>query len=201
MDQRTGAPRSGEDHMQSRLIAAAALAAVLAAGAAQAQSNVYRWVDQDGKVHFSDTPPPEEAKSVSQKRMGGGYVDQSQLPYATQMAMKKNPVTLYVATDCADACGKARAFLSQRGVPFTERNAQTNPADTEELRKLSGALEVLFLVVGENKLRGYDEGGWNAALDEAGYPRERLPGQPPSSAMPQPAAEAPAAPSGSAPAR
>jgi glutaredoxin len=181
--------------MQSRLIAAAALAAVLAAGAAQAQSNVYRWVDQDGKVHFSDTPPPEEAKSVSQKRMGGGYVDQSQLPYATQVAMKKSPVTLYVANDCADACGKARAFLSQRGIPFTERNAQTNPADTEELRKLSGALEVPFLLVGASKLRGYDPDGWNAALDAAGYPRERLPGQPPTAGVTEPVAEAPKAPS------
>ena len=187
--------------MQSRLIVAAAFAVLLAAGAAQAQTNVYRWVDQNGKVHFSDTPPPEEAKSVSQKRMGGGYVEQSQLPYATQMAVKRNPVTLYVATDCADACGKARNFLSQRGVPFTERNAQTNAADTEQLRKLSGALEVPFLVVGENKLRGYDEDGWNAALDGAGYPRERLPGQPPTSAATEPVAEAPAAPSGPAPVR
>jgi len=178
--------------MQSRVIAATALVAALAAGlAAHAQSNVYRWVDHDGKVHFSDTPPPEEAQSVSQKRMGGGYVEQSQLPYATQMAMKKNPVTLYVANDCADTCAKAREFLSRRGIPFTERNAQTNPADTEQLRKLSGALEVPFLLVGANKLRGYEEEGWSAALDGAGYPRERLPGQPPSTGVTEPVAEAP----------
>jgi glutaredoxin len=181
--------------MQSRLIAAAALAAALTVVVAHAQTNVYRWVDQSGKVHFSDTPPPEEAKSVSQKRMGGDYVESAQLPYATQTAMKKNPVTLYVANDCADTCAKARDFLSHRGIPFSERNAQTNPTDTEQLRKLSGALEVPFLVVGENKLRGYDEDGWNAALDGAGYPRERLPGQPPTSGVTEPVAAAPKAPS------
>ncbi|HET9469596.1 MAG TPA: DUF4124 domain-containing protein, partial [Usitatibacter sp.] len=87
--------------MAMRHIAGAVLAAALAAGlAAQAQTNVYRWTDKDGKVHFSDTPPPEEAKSVSQKRMGGGYTEEAQLPYATQVAMKRNPVTLYTATGC-----------------------------------------------------------------------------------------------------
>lgn len=177
--------------MAMRHIAGAVLAAALAAGlAAQAQTNVYRWTDKDGKVHFSDTPPPEEAKSVSQKRMGGGYVDQSQLPYATQVAMKRNPVTLYVGTQCGDPCASGRDLLAGRGVPFTEHNAQANATENEALRKASGGLEVPFLLVGENKLKGYDEGSWNAALDAAGYPRTRLPGQPPA-APASPAAEAP----------
>ncbi len=188
--------------MQSRLIAGALL---LAALAAHAQTNVYRWVDKEGKVHFSDTPPPEEAKSVSQKRMGGGYEEQSQLPYATQMAMKRNPVTLYVANDCGTPCERGREMLSTRGVPFSVRNAQTSNADKEALVKLAGTPEVPFLVVGENKLKGYDEDAWNSALDSAGYPRTRLPSQPPTEgkSAPSPAA-APKAPpepppSGSAP--
>jgi hypothetical protein len=48
--------------MQSRLIAGALL---LAALAAHAQTNVYRWVDKEGKVHFSDTPPPDTRSSRS----------------------------------------------------------------------------------------------------------------------------------------
>jgi glutaredoxin len=182
--------------MQSRLIAGAALAAVLAAAsAAWSDTNVYRWVDKDGKVHFSDTPPPEEAKSVSQKRMGGGYVEESSLPYATQVAMKRNPVSLYTANDCGDPCSRGRDLLSSRGVPFSEHNARASNADMEALRKLAGGLEVPFLVVGENKIRGYDADVWNSALDAAGYPRTRLPGQP---ASQPPAAAAPRAAPGPA---
>jgi glutaredoxin len=183
--------------MQSRLIAGAVLAAALvAAFAARSDTNVYRWVDQNGKVHFSDTPPPEEAKSVSQKRMGGGYVEESNLPYATQVAMKRNPVTLYTANDCGDPCGRGRDLLSNRGVPFTEHDARASNADMEALRKAAGGLEVPFLMVGENKIRGYDADVWNSALDSAGYPRTRLPSQsaaqPPAAApkaTPGPAAE------------
>ena len=162
--------------MKTRHLVAACCAALVAT-AALAQSNVYRWVDKDGKVHFSDTPPPADAKSGSQKRMGGGYVETENLPYATQVAMKRNPVTLYTGADCGDPCVSARDLLSKRGVPFSERDAQGNAEAQEALKKLAGALEVPFLVIGENKIKGYEESQWQSALDGAGYPRTRLPGQ------------------------
>ena len=165
--------------MKSSTIALAALAAaLLAASAAQAQTSVYRWVDKDGKVHFSDAPPAEDAKDVKQKQMGGGSADDSSLPYATQIAMRRNPVTFYTGNACGDLCDSARNLLSNRGIPFSERNAEANPADGDALRKLIGELRVPVLVIGQNTLKGYEESTWQSALDSAGYPRTRLPSQP-----------------------
>lgn len=158
---------------------AAWVALLLSSLHAQAQSTVYRWVDKDGKVHFSDAPPAADAKDVTQKQMGGGAVDESQLPYATQIAMQRNPVTLFTSNGCGDYCVQGRTLLSNRGIPFAERNAEVNPADAEALKKLIGELQVPVLVVGSSTLKGYDEGSWQSALDTAGYPRTRLPGQPP----------------------
>ena len=172
----------------NRTISIAVLAA-FAATVAVAQTNVYRWVDKDGKVQFSDTPPPKDAKSVTQKSMGGGGNDMSQLPYATQMAVKKSPVTLFMSGDCGEPCDQGRALLAQRGVPYKQRNAQASQADAEALKKAAGQLQVPVLLVGENTLKGYSEDSWNAALDAAGYPRTRLPGQP--APTPQQSAEAP----------
>jgi len=37
---------------------------------------------------------------------------------------------------------------------------------------------VPVMSVGSNPVRGFDEEQWQAALDEAGYAKSRLPGQP-----------------------
>ena len=160
-------------------LAALIAAALLLPALAVAQSNVYRWVDKDGKVHYSDTPPPEPAKSLTQKRVGGGYGESSQLPYATQIAMQKSPVTLFTGADCGDPCKQGRNLLAKRGIPYSERDAQGNPDDAEALKKLIGAIEVPLLTVGAAKIKGYEEGAWNSALDGAGYPSTALPGQVP----------------------
>lgn len=154
------------------------VAASLAVCAAQAQTTVYRWVDKDGKVQFSDSPPPADARSVTEKRMGSGGGDDSQLPYATQVATKRNPVTLYTGTDCGDLCNRGRDLLARRGVPFLEKNAQADPAAADALEKVSGGRNVPVLVVGDSNVKGYDEENWDAVLDRAGYLRTRLPGQP-----------------------
>lgn len=181
--------------MKSSTIAAAALAALVAACAASAQTSVYRWVDKDGKVHFSDAPPASDARDVTQKQMGGGTPDASLLPFATQTAMQRNPVTMYVSNDCGDLCTQGRTLLSNRGIPYSVRNAETTPAHAEALKKLIGALQVPALAVGQTTLKGFDEGSWQSALDTAGYPRARQPGQPPTAGTqeepaPEPRAEA-----------
>ena len=180
--------------MRSTISIIACLAALAVTVDCPAQSSVYRWVDKDGNVHFSDAPPSEEATGVTQKRMGGGQVDENQLPYATQVATKRNPVTLFSSGGCGELCASARQLLASRGVPYSERNPQANPADADALKKLIGVLEVPVLLVGATTLKGYNEDTWNAALDSAGYPRTLLPGQvpprpptPPVAAVPAPA--------------
>ncbi len=155
---------------------AIALAVLAAPALADAQSSVYRWVDKNGKVQYSDTPPPEDVKNLTQKRMGGGTVEVNQLPYATQIAMQKSPVTMYGASNCGELCNKGRDLLVKRGIPYSERDVNNAP-DAEAVKKLVGAIEVPVLLVGDNKVKGYEESAWNGALDGAGYPRTALPGQ------------------------
>jgi glutaredoxin len=189
--------------MRSSLVVAVSVVAALGCLPLHAQTNVYRWVDSQGKVHFSDTPPPEQnAKGVTRQRLGGGQVEEGQLPFATQLAMKKSPVVLYTAPKCGDPCTRGRTLLSSRGIPYAERDAQANPADAEALKKLIGALQVPVILIGEEKVKGFDENAWHAALDTAGYPRTRLPGTltpkpvvkaAPPPPPPAPVAEAPSA--------
>lgn len=151
-----------------------AVALALAAGAAGA-AQLYRWVDDKGNVEWRDTPPPANAKSVEKRTMTGNTIETSTLPYALQQAIKNNPVTLWTF-DCGPHCNAAAAHLAKRGIPHTVRHSNKEP---EVLKKLTGGTDVPVLVVGSTQLKGYAETTWDAALDNAGYPRTPAPGTKP----------------------
>jgi glutaredoxin len=175
------------------LLAALGLVAFLFAATASAQ--LYRWVDKDGKVHYSDTPPPSSAGKSSQLRSGGNVADSGSLPYATQQAAKNHPVALYTAENCKEACADGRKLLQGRGIPFREV-AIADEKSREELKKVSGGEEVPVLTVGKSVTKGFGADAWHLALDAAGYPRS---GPPVAAQAGQGAPAAKAAPAESAP--
>src|ERR1022692_2538627 len=97
----------------------------LLAFALAAEAQLYRWTDESGTVHYTDTPPPANAKSVQKKgsaRPGGAETaSTAQRPYALQQAVKNFPVTIYTSKDCGEPCKKGLDYLNKRGVPFTEK--------------------------------------------------------------------------------
>ena len=141
---------------------------------ASAIAELYKWVGKDGKITYSDTPPPADAKKVEKKRLNDRVSEGDGLAFATQDAMKKFPVFLF-ATDCGEPCDKGKALLAKRGVPYTAKNPEKNIMDGKDLKKLVGALEVPALQVGKNGIKGYNESAWHAALDAAGYPKSAAP--------------------------
>ena len=168
------------------IIAIAGLCLATFVGAHAAQ--LYRWVDSKGNVEWRDTPPPASApaKQVEQRRVTGGGGEGGELPYSMQLAAKNHPVTLWTTADCGQICEGARAHLTRRGVPYTDKPPQS---DVEAFKKLSPGNEVPILQVGVITLKGYLDSAWDTTLDAAGYPRTVLP------VRPKPAATAPAPPS------
>lgn len=137
-----------------------------------AAQQLYRWTDERGRVHITDTPPPPSARSVQKKSYSSGGAASAAAPtsYELQQAMKDFPVTLYTSPICKEPCEEARTALNRRGVPFQE--VQVWEASTnEELKKVSGANQVPTLVVGRSVHKGFDQAAFDALLDSARYPR------------------------------
>jgi glutaredoxin len=134
-----------------------------------ASAQVYKWTDAQGTVHYTDTPPPQQRASQL-KPPSPGDAGQSALPYELARAVKASPVTLYTTTRAACAgCDQGRALLRARGIPYTEKTVDTDE-DKEQLRQLSGKLELPLLVVGSRKVAGFQDAAWQAALSAAAYP-------------------------------
>jgi len=152
------------------------LAAVLLMGCSIAiAQTTYRWNDKDGRTHYSDQPPPSDARNVQKKTLGGQYVEVGATSFGLQKAVQDFPVTLYVSGDCATECRIGRELLQKRGVPFTEKVVRSYE-DGEMLKKLAGGeLIVPVVAVGSLVQKGFDEGTWNKLLDDAGYPKSSTP--------------------------
>lgn len=156
-------------------VCAAVLPLLLLAAAAQAQQ-MYRWVDKNGRVTYSQDPPPAgAAKSVQQRRFSGSTVETSNLPYAAQLAARNFPVTLYTAPDCEAPCKEGRDALSKRGIPYREV-VVGNEESITALKNLTGKTQVPVLQVGRQASTGFNAADWNRALDLAGYPSSVPPG-------------------------
>lgn len=136
---------------------------------ALAQAQMYRWVDDNGKIHYSDRPPLSGAKNVKKQSISAVQGSAPALPYALQQAVKNFPVTLYTSEVCGESCVQARELLNKRGVPYREVNV-ADDADLAQLKKLSGGDVVPVMTVGREVYKGFESGAYKAALDDGGYP-------------------------------
>jgi glutaredoxin len=151
---------------------AIAVAAMFVASTAGAQ--MYRWIDKDGKVHYTDTPPPASAAKNVQKRGTAPTPTDTgpAAPYAVQQAAKNFPVVVYTSENCGQPCTDGKALLVARGVPY--REVAVGPGSdmsAEDLKKATGGDTVPVMMVGRSTARGFETDMWNSALDAGGYPR------------------------------
>ena len=153
---------------QSALMLALLLGVVSGIAGAQVQQ-VYRYVDVDGKVVYSDKPPPANAKDAQAKRITGNSIETSALSFATQQAQERYPVTLY-SFACGVVCDTAQGMLNKRGVPHTVVDVSVGDG-AEKLKKLSGNLDAPVLQVGEQFTTGFNDSKWQGMLTDAGYPK------------------------------
>ncbi len=133
---------------------------------------LYRSIDKDGKVHYSDTPL-EGSEDFEQLKLPKEPVPTESLPYETQRAMQNFPVTLYVYPACGTFCQQARDFLNKRGIPFAEKSL-VKKEDIDAFRNESGDNKYPTLAIGKTWLKGFQEEPWNNELDFAGYPKKNL---------------------------
>ena len=126
---------------------------------------VYKSVDKNGRVTYSEVPP----LPGSGDKLTADSASSVSLPYALQQVVSRYPVTLYTTADCGP-CINARLMLTQRGVPFAERTVSSNE-DIVAYKKLNSENNFPLATIAAQQLKGYEEGEWTKYLDAAGYPK------------------------------
>ena len=145
-------------------------AAVSGIAGAQVQQ-VYRYVDIDGKVVYSDKPPPANAKDAQAKRVTRATASKpATLSFATQQAQERFPVTLY--TFCLRRRVRHRARAAEQARRARTRSSTsaraTAPTSSRSCRAASTPRRSRLA---SSMPSGFNEAKWQAMLTDAGYPK------------------------------
>jgi len=156
-----------------RRVSALALLAVSTLAHAQ-----YKIVAPDGSVTYTDRPAAATAGTAKVQSMRAGSGDapaaSDALPFELRQPVSRFPVTLYTAPGCS-SCDQARAYLRQRGIPFSEKTI-VNQNDIRAMEQLGLGSEVPLVRIGQEVRRGFTQDVWATDLTLAGYPTaSRLP--------------------------
>lgn len=113
-----------------------------------ASAGVYKWTDAQGRVQYSDSPPPAAKATQLRLQTYTGPVEVSRAIGAD------SGVTIYTTEWCG-VCQRAKAFFKQNGVPFREWDVEKTEYGAIKLKQLGGS-GVPVITVGSEKMMGFD---------------------------------------------
>lgn len=133
---------------------------VMVMSAGPANADFYAWEDEFGVSHITDYPPPPNLKKQKMK-----VYEESSRPLEQQTAQKeKKPIiTLYTKNSCPD-CDKARNFLNDKKLAFTEYNMDEDEKAVLKRKEIDDADDVPFAIINRNQVYGFSEAVYNKAL-------------------------------------
>ena len=144
----------------------ALLVALIAAPPAVA--DVYKWSDAQGRVHYSDSAPPDTKAHQVRLKINSiqGPAVVSTLG-SSGAAKAKDKVRIYTAVWCG-YCKKAKAHLAAKRVPFDEVDVEASEGARSEFARIGGR-GVPVILVGNQRMDGFSADELDAMLAAAGW--------------------------------
>lgn len=128
-----------------------------------AAGELYKWIDEDGTVHFSDRKPAEDAERVDLEPLN--VADPVNTDTAADAAAPGAGdadtgamVTMYSTSWCG-YCKKARRYFDAEGIPFREHDIEKSRAARRAYDRLGGG-GVPLIKVGDRTMNGFSVGGF-----------------------------------------
>lgn len=164
--------------IRTRALMLLALGCFSLLGPTTATAEIYKWVDEQGRVYFQDHPPPTEAKvtgvemrdsSPSQPRNLTPTAEAGR-PGQSAAAAIQSPRTMNVElyyVEWCPWCKKAREFFRSQGVLLTEYDIEKDTAAAARKDELDPKKGVPFAIVNGVKIHGYSLEAYSRALSSS----------------------------------
>ncbi len=117
-------------------------------------AEVYKWVDENGLIHYSDSKPENQAFEQVEIN-AGSYTGVS---YAT-LKDDVGKQVIMLSADWCGVCKKAKRYFRRNGIRFTELDIEKSTKGKRLYQKL-GARGVPVILVGRERMNGFSEAGF-----------------------------------------
>ena len=131
-------------------------------------AELFKWIDADGKAHYSDSIPAHTKRSRALKinsalGLSSGFEELTLVEESPDIV---ETVDLYTTSWCP-YCVKARAFLRANNVPFKDYDIEKDTNAARRKRQLdSGSTGVPLAVIKGKVIRGFSENAYQRALNK-----------------------------------
>ena len=122
-------------------------------------AEIHRYVDENGNVHFTDKPPTNAKSSVVEVKIN---TYESPAYEFTYTPLEKPQKVIMYSTSWCGYCKKAKKYFKKNKIAFSERDIEKSEKAKREYDKLGGKA-VPVILVGDNKLQGFNEAAFEAA--------------------------------------
>ena len=147
------------------------IAVVLAACSAAAQTQIYRWVDANGRVQYGERAPPGAKARPIESRVssyGGPAIVSGAAPVSRSASAGAPPEIRMYATGWCPHCKRAREYFARKGLRYTELDIEQSAQARAEYDSL-GARGVPVILVGAQRMTGFSDGSMDQMLKSAGF--------------------------------
>lgn len=126
-------------------------------------SEIHKWIDSDGVVHFGENPPQQGSSNVVDVEV----VQSSQMSKpayepinsSAQKTIKKKKIVMYATSWCS-YCQKARDYFKANNLRYTEYDVELNPSKMKAFKRLGGTGYPLIIIGKDQKMNGFSASGF-----------------------------------------
>ena len=120
-------------------------------------AEIYKWIDDSGKVHFGDSPPHEkQVEEVVVEVNSYEHVTSEHVEF--YKGYSSNKVIMYSTSWCK-YCKKARRYFKANGIRYVEYDIEKDQAAKQAFDKLGGK-GIPLILVGKTKMTGFNVSGF-----------------------------------------
>ncbi len=114
-------------------------------------SEIFKWVDEKGKVHFTDSPPANQKTEQVELKINT-YTAVEITPLVQRLG-KKDKVVLYSAEWCG-YCKKAKQHFTKNNISYVAYDVEKNRLGKREFKLLRGK-SVPIIIIGNKRMNGF----------------------------------------------